>query len=392
MRYVLADENLIVAGRSFPGFPLLLNDDCEAMQPAQTFLWWLLGKSGRSNSKKTWDAYGRAMYDFFAFVYTNKLDWKVKPALGMPGPVEAYRDWSKGVVGLASRTINQRLRIVVKFYEWAKRNGYIEHIPFDYVSIQTSRHPGFLAHVDTSGGRVETPEIMLAETKPTIKFLTKEQIVICRDNLPNITHRLMFELMARTGLRQIECRTFPEKYVFDPSRRKDLETGQKIRLSLDQKDMKLKFDKPRDIDVPYGLMQDLWDYSVRRRQKRERNAPDGKKYPVLFLTEGGNQYSEDAMTGIFSRLKKRVGFEVHPHMLRHSYATYLLWSLRKSKTFTGEPLLYVRDRMGHTDVSTTTVYLHLINSLEGHLVLAHEDEIDALFADKGAMNGTPETV
>lgn len=45
-----------------------------------------------------------------------------------------------------------------------------------------------------------------------------------------------------------------------------------------------------------------------------------------------------------------------------------------------EPLLYVRDRLGHSDVSTTTIYLHLINSLEGHLILAHEDEIDQLFA------------
>jgi len=39
----------------------------------------------------------------------------------------------------------------------------------------------------------------------------------------------------------------------------------------------------------------------------------------------------------------------------------------------------VRDRLGHADVSTTTIYLHLINSLEGAVVMAHEDEIDQLF-------------
>jgi site-specific recombinase XerD len=73
-------------------------------------------------------------------------------------------------------------------------------------------------------------------------------------------------------------------------------------------------------------------------------------------------------------------------MLRHSYATYLLWSLRKSTTFQGEPLLYVRDRLGHSDVSTTSIYLHLINSLEGQLVLAHEDEIDQLFASPAELD------
>ena len=91
-------------------------------------------------------------------------------------------------------------------------------------------------------------------------------------------------------------------------------------------------------------------------------------------------YSKNSITAIFSALSKRVGFAVTAHMLRHAYATFLLWSLRKSTTFEGEPLLYVRDRLGHSDVSTTVIYLHLINSLEGHLVLAHEDEIDQLFA------------
>ena len=36
----------------------------------------------------------------------------------------------------------------------------------------------------------------------------------------------------------------------------------------------------------------------------------------------------------------------------------------------------------HSDVTTTAIYLHLINSLEGHLVLAHEDEMDMVFAVK----------
>lgn len=41
-----------------------------------------------------------------------------------------------------------------------------------------------------------------------------------------------------------------------------------------------------------------------------------------------------------------------------------------------EPLLYVRDRLGHADVQTTAEYLHVINQLEAQLVLQHEDFID----------------
>lgn len=159
--------------------------------------------------------------------------------------------------------------------------------------------------------------------------------------------------------------------------------------------MKIKLDKARGIDVPYGLMEVLWRYSVRHRQKRERNQSEGKKYPVLFLTEAGEPYSDSALTKIFGMkdgLSKRVGFHVHPHMLRHTYATFLLWSLRKSTDFRGDPLMYVQERMGHSDISSTIIYLHLINSLEGQLVLGHGDEIDKLFAGKGTIDGSPEEV
>ena len=382
MRFVLADENLVVAGRCYEGFPLLINDDGDAIQPAQTWLWDVLGKSGRISSEQTWEAYGRAIYDFFAFVLTNGLDWK-KPAIaGMPSAIEAWRNWSNGTLELGHTTINQRIRVVVRFYKWAARKGYLDQLPFDCVTVQTSRKPGFLAHVDASGGKVESPQVLLQEQKELPRFLTKEQITVCRDSLTNTTHRLMFELMVRTGLRQIEARTFPdlEGYVFDPERRKDLQPGQKIRVHLDPADMEIKNDKPRDIDMPYDLMQKLWAYSVRHRQARANNNRKGEEFAHLLLTEGGVPYRRSAITAIFDRLAKRVGFDVTPHMLRHSYATYLLWSLRKSSTFEGEPLLYVRDRLGHSDVTTTTVYLHLVNSLEGHLVLAHEDEIDQLFA------------
>lgn len=380
MRFVLADENLVVAGRCYEGFPLLINDDGDAIQPAQTWLWDLLGKSGRISSKKTWDNYGRAIYDFFGFVLTNGYDWKVPAVPGMPGAIEGWRDWSRGTLGLNTSTINQRLRVVVRFYQWAVHKGHIDRMPFDHVTVQTRRQPGFLAHVDVTGGKVETPQVLLQEKRQTIRFLTKEQIMVCHDALANPTHRLTFELMVRTGLRQIEARTFPDACVFDPTRRKDLQSGQKIRVHLDPKDMAIKNSKPRDIDVPYDLMEKLWAYSVRWRQGRVNNNRKGEEFPHLFLTEAGVPYRKDAITAIFSRLSKRVGFQITAHMLRHSYATYLLWSLRKSTTFQGEPLLYVRDRLGHSDVSTTAIYLHLINSLEGYLVLAHEDEVDQLFA------------
>ena len=82
MRYVLATDKLVVAGRSYKCFPLLINNGGDAMQPAQTYLWDLIGKGGRVSGPKTWNVYGWAIYDFFAYVYANNLDWKNPAAEG----------------------------------------------------------------------------------------------------------------------------------------------------------------------------------------------------------------------------------------------------------------------------------------------------------------------
>lgn len=382
MRFILADANLVVQSRAYAGFPLLIGDDGDAIQPAQDWLWHVLTRPGRVSSPNTWDAYGRAIYDFFAYCITNQHDWRMPAVAGVPCAIEAWRDWSRGTLHLSARTINQRLRVVIRFYQWAEREGFIKGLPFDYAEVHTSRDAaGFLDHVDEREGKAAAPAVLLREEARSIRYLTKEQIAVCHEALTNQTHQLLFELMVRTGLRQMEARSFPDKYVFDPERRRDLSPERKIRLSLDPRDMEIKFGKPRDIDVPYDLMQKLWLYTARARQARANNYPEGEEFQQLFLTEGGKPYTKDAITSIFRSLSRRVGFKVEPHMLRHTYATYLLWSLRKSQAFEGDPLLYVRDRMGHADVSTTSLYLHLVNSLEGALVMAHENEIDKLFVE-----------
>lgn len=379
MRFVLADDNLVVAGRTYKGFPLLVGDDGASIQPAQDWLWDLLATAGRISSKRTWENYGRAIYDFFAFSLTNNHDWSVAPPPGMPSAIDAWREWSRGTLELDASTINPRIRLVVRFYKWAVKRGHIDRLPFDYEALRSSRPPLFHFGANPTSDTQASPKVLLRERRRVIRFLTTDQIVECHQSLSNPTHRLMFELMVRTGLRQSECRTFPDAYVFDPSRRKDLHPGQKIRVYLDPQEMEIKNSTPREIDIPYNLMEKLWAYSLRHRQRRANADREGRVIPHLFLTEDGAPYRKDSIAGIFRDLSKRVGFRCTAHMLRHSYATYLLWSLRKSDTFEGEPLLYVRDRLGHADVSTTADYLHLVNSLEGHLILAHEDEIDQLF-------------
>ena len=140
--------------------------------------------------------------------------------------------------------------------------------------------------------------------------------------------------------------------------------------------MKLKCDRSRIIHVPTLLMGDLWEYSIFERPKRENRSKILHK--ELFLTELGKPYSESAIGRIFSKISGTVGFQVTPHMLRHSYATHTLHKMREMKSKI-DPLLYIRDRLGHSSVTTTERYLHFLNSIEDDLINDYQTEIDGLF-------------
>lgn len=377
MRLVLATEDFAVSGRAFAGFPLIIQDDGWIAEPAHTFLWETLVERGSAESVRTWEKYGRSLFDYWAFLNANGLKWDAVPVPGQPSPLITYRTWSLNELKLDRNTVNQRLGLVVRFYQWALRRSLIASLPFTYREVRAARTPGLLAHVDGSAGFVAKPSVMLKVHKRTIKYVTTNQAAVCLEHLPNQTHRLMFEIMLRTGLRQSECRTFPEKYVFDPKSRRDIKPGNWMRVHLDPRDMDLKSAKPRTIDVPWSLMDSLWSYSVSVRPRRERRS--GSKRPELFLTEAGDCYGTQALTKIFEALTTRCGIHVRPHMLRHAYGTYTLAHLRSSDSFMGDPLTYVRDRMGHSDVHTTLGYLHLLDELDASVALLHESEIDKLF-------------
>ena len=378
MRLVMATADFLVAGRSFAGFPLLLDDDGWPMEPAHSFLWQTLITHGGVESTLTWEAYGRRLYDYFAFLAANQLQWDEAQKPHGLSVVMRYRDWSLGELALSPNTVNKRLNLIVRFYDWCKRQGYITQLPFGVRDVRTPAHQGILAHVDRSGGVVQKPAIMARERKATIKLLTKTQVRQCFGTQLDPSHALPFNLMVRTGMRSCEARSFPLAYVFNPRARSDLRTGQIIRILLEPADMHIKYRKPRSVDVPWSLMEDMWSYSLHQREMRRRRS--GLTPAALVLTELGNEFSKSAVVDAMKAIEKKVGFPVRAHMLRHTYGTYTLSALRKSPEFHGEPLLYVRDRMGHSDVQTTAIYLHLINQLDAQIVLAHEDELDMLFA------------
>ena len=75
--------------------------------------------------------------------------------------------------------------------------------------------------------------------------------------------------------------------------------------------------------------------------------------PALFVSRRGGRLSHRGIQTRLAELARRRGMDqpVHPHMLRHAFATHLLES-------SGD-LRAVQELLGHADIGTTQIYTHL---------------------------------
>ncbi|HEY7344998.1 MAG TPA: tyrosine recombinase XerC [Gaiella sp.] len=94
--------------------------------------------------------------------------------------------------------------------------------------------------------------------------------------------------------------------------------------------------------------------ALRRYMALGRPHLDRRHRPDLFLNARGGALTRAGAFLVLRRLADRAGLEpgrVHPHLLRHSFATHLLEG--------GADLRSVQEMLGHADVGTTERYTHV---------------------------------
>jgi integrase/recombinase XerD len=94
--------------------------------------------------------------------------------------------------------------------------------------------------------------------------------------------------------------------------------------------------------------------ALRRYIAMGRPHLDRRTRPELFLNARGGPLTRAGAFLILRRLAEKAGLEpkrVHPHLLRHSFATHLLEG--------GADLRSVQEMLGHADLSTTELYTHV---------------------------------
>ena len=213
--------------------------------------------------------------------------------------------------GIGPRSLQRALSAIRAFFRYG----------IDYASFPGNPAAGVRA--PRAPGKL--PELLDVDRMGALLDFESEDLLCLRD-------RAMLELIYSCGLRLAEV------------------VGLDLR-DLDLRDAMLevtgKGGKGRRLPVGRCARDAMRVWLARRREL----APPGEQ--ALFVSRLGRRISRRSVA---SRLGKRaveggLGAKVHPHMLRHSFASHLLES-------SGD-LRAVQELLGHSDISTTQVYTHL---------------------------------
>ncbi|WP_215892169.1 tyrosine-type recombinase/integrase [Acidithiobacillus ferriphilus] len=337
------------------------------MSPPNHYLRYIATVRGRTRSAKTWQTYGSNLLEYFAFLEANGLDWNAVSQ----GQIAAWRD-AMLERGCARSTVNQRLRSVHAFYDWSVKSGTATVVPFSKQDIWVAKPRGFLAHVDAKGGRLEVNALTLKTYDCRPQFLLLEKAIRFLEETRPRRLQLMGYLMLLTGMRREEVTALDYRVVPNPAGR---DPGKQIPMVLDASMTPTKGNKTRTVMLPYDLAVALHEYFTFVWPKLL--ALHRKKYKTettrFFLSRKGDPLSIKGVNNAFAKVSMKTGIPCHPHLLRHTYGTYELLRMLRTKG-ESQALLWVKDRMGHSSITTTEQYIHAAD-------LIQHDDIDGYIAD-----------
>lgn len=225
----------------------------------------------------------------------------------------AERRW----LGLGAASLQRLLSSIRGFYRWLQRQQYADKDPS--TGIKAPKREQKLPQL------LEIEEIAKLATAPSQAPQTNQPLQ-ARDTA-------ILELFYSSGLRLSELAQL-EIYDYDPSARSVL-----IRQG--------KGNKQRRLPVGRTAAKALLAWL---KLRPELAATDCRR---LFVSQRGQGLSPRSIQARLEHwaILSGINKNVHPHLLRHSFASHMLQS-------SGD-LRAVQELLGHADISTTQIYTHL---------------------------------
>lgn len=274
------------------------------------FEYYLLNQ--RNYSPLTASSYIRDIDLFLKFIFSEGVDIKDVDVIVIRNFLT--EELNRGV---SKRSCKRRLCSLKHFYKYLVKKNYVSENPFIFVdSPKTDKKYPKTLYVD------QIREILDLNRKRTDELAIRDQAII--------------STLYYTGIRASELVTL---------------TTQSISLSQRLIRVIGKGDKERIVPITEECRKDIDTYMKTTRKELLSKTKEKESY--LFLNKYGEKLTVRGLEYILDEIELKTGTFVglHPHLLRHSFATHLLEN--------GADLRVIQELLGHESLNTTQIYTHV---------------------------------
>ena len=213
-------------------------------------------------------------------------------------------------------SISRKISSLRSFYQFLLKNNRVDENPFSYLSMKKNS--------------VQLPNFFYSEEI--------EKLFEAAKGTKSLDYRNMalLEVLYGTGIRVSECKnaTIPNL---------DLTMGM---LLVQGKGNKERY-------VPFGQYASiaLEEYLDQCRQPLMEKYQ--KTHDYIFVSRYGDPITAEGIQYVLKQIIKKSSLtsNIHPHMLRHTFATHLLNN--------GADMRTVQELLGHSSLSSTQIYAHV---------------------------------
>ncbi len=218
-------------------------------------------------------------------------------------------------IGLCARSISRSFSAIKGFHRFLVDEGATKNDPTQNIDVPK-----------------------LSRTLPDVLNQDEIEAILTQPNTVEplgIRDKSILETMYATGVRVTELITLTQSNIdFNGGFVRVFGKGSKERL------------------IPIGRAAREW-ITVYLRTVRSSLAAKGRGRDIVFLNARGAPMTRMAIWNIVREYTLKAGIrkDVHPHTIRHSFATHLLEG--------GADLRAVQEMLGHADIATTQIYTHI---------------------------------
>lgn len=277
--------------------------------------------------------------------------------------IHAYENYLTKVKQASSNTVSSYMRDIRQFSEWLQQSRDTEVLNANQLNISD-----YLSYLQEQGKSGATASRTLASLKNFYAYLVStgflESSPVSADihvnrgekKLPQIlTGKEVELLLAQPSC--VDSKGFRDKAMLEVMYATGMRVTELIDLNVEDVNLELGIikcnsaKKSRAIPLYPAALRAL---TVYMKEVRMLMIADPLE-KALFVNVGGVRMSRQGFWKILKFYQAKAGIEkeITPHTLRHSFAVHLLEN--------GADLSSLQELMGHSDISSTQMYTHMIN-------------------------------